>query len=225
MQLTTDRIDPTHTTGRAEGVARRQRFRRFRTAATATLVASTLLAGGVAAALVVAGAIPGGAGERPGEQQASTGMFGTALDPDDGFVEPGGAVSPFADDLPAIARLEPALRAAMQEAARAAIADGVEFVVTSGWRSAAYQQWLFDEAVSEYGSVDVARQFVLSPEASKHVSGEAVDIGRTDANSWLSQHGSAYGLCQIYANEMWHFELATSPGGQCPAQLADGTAG
>jgi LAS superfamily LD-carboxypeptidase LdcB len=73
--------------------------------------------------------------------------------------------------------------------------------------------------VIEYGSAEAAGEFVLSPEQSRHVSGEAVDIGRTDANSWLSQHGADYGLCQTYANEMWHFELATEPGGECPAQL------
>ena len=27
----------------------------------------------------------------------------------------------------------------------------------------------------------------------------------TDADDWLIQHGSDYGLCQTYANEMWHF--------------------
>jgi len=144
---------------------------------------------------------------------------------DDGFVEVGGGIDPFADDLPAIARLEPNLRTAMQDAARDAIADGVVFVVTSGWRSERYQQSLLDAAIVRYGSEEAAGEFVSSPEDSKHVTGEAVDIGRTDANSWLSQHGTDYGLCQIYANEMWHFELATEPGGECPPQLADGTAG
>jgi D-alanyl-D-alanine carboxypeptidase len=62
---------------------------------------------------------------------------------------------------------------------------------------------------------------VNTPELSAHVTGDAVDIGPTDADSWLSQHGADYGLCQIYANEMWHFELATEPGGTCPAQLPD----
>jgi len=137
----------------------------------------------------------------------------------DGLIEEGEAVSPFADDLPAIANLDPELRAAMQNAARDAIADDIDFVVTSGWRSAAYQQSLLDAAVIEYGSLEAAGEFVLSPEQSRHVTGEAVDIGRTDADSWLSQHGADYGLCQIYANEMWHFELATEPGGDCPEQL------
>ncbi|MGK9147508.1 M15 family metallopeptidase [Plantibacter flavus] len=144
---------------------------------------------------------------------------------EDGYIEEGDGVSPFADELPALANLDPDLRAAMQAAADAATADGVEFIVTNGWRSADYQRALFDAAVTEYGSTEAASAYVASPERSKHVTGEAVDIGRTDANSWLSQHGSDYGLCQTYANEMWHFELSTTPGGECPAMLRDASEG
>ena len=145
----------------------------------------------------------------------------TVLGVDDGVVDEADGISPFADELPALAKLDPALRDAMQAAARDAIADGVDFIVASGWRSVAYQQSLLDAAVVEYGSAEAAGEFVLSPDESKHVTGEAVDIGRTDANSWLSQHGADYGLCQTYANEMWHFELATEPGGDCPPQLSN----
>lgn len=140
---------------------------------------------------------------------------------DDGFIESGAWISPFANEVPAIANLDPALRDAMQAAARDALADGYDFVVTSGWRSERYQQALFDEAVLEYGSVEEASRLVATSTTSAHVTGDAVDIGFTDANSWLSQHGADYGLCQIYANEMWHFELATTPGGECPAQVPD----
>ena len=140
---------------------------------------------------------------------------------DDGFIPVGGSVSPFDDGLPAIANLNPRLRAAMQSAAADAIADGVDFVVTSGWRSAAYQQALLDDATVTYGSLEEARKWVNTPERSAHVTGDAVDIGYTDADSWLSQHGADYGLCQTYANEMWHFELAIAPGGACPAQKSD----
>lgn len=156
------------------------------------------------------------------DEAAAAGGFvttGDVVGVEDGVVDEVDGISPFADDLPAINRLEPELRAAMQDAARDAIADGVDFVVTSGWRSAAYQQSLLDDAVIEYGSAEVAGEFVLTPDESRHVTGEAVDIGRTDANSWLSQHGADYGLCQTYANEMWHFELATEPGGECPPQV------
>jgi len=54
--------------------------------------------------------------------------------------------------------------------------------------------------------------------------GYAVDIGASGAVAWLSEHGAAYGLCQIYGNEPWHYELrpeAIDHG--CPAMYADPT--
>ena len=48
---------------------------------------------------------------------------------------------------------------------------------------------------------------MATPETSPHVSGDAVDIGTPDATAWLSEHGAEYGLCQIYRNEPWHYEL------------------
>lgn len=121
-----------------------------------------------------------------------------------------------------IARLDPELRSALADAVRAARADGVRIEVTSGWRSREHQQRLLDEAVLEYGSLEKALEYVARPEDSAHVTGDAVDIGPTEAAAWLGRHGSAYGLCQIFANEIWHFELATEPGGECPAMYADG---
>jgi hypothetical protein len=56
------------------------------------------------------------------------------------------------------------------------------------------------------------------------VKGDAVDIGPSGAAAWLSEHGAAYGLCRIYANEPWHYELrpdAIDHG--CPALYADPT--
>ena len=44
------------------------------------------------------------------------------------------------------------------------------------------------------------------------------------ADAWLSEHGAAYGLCQIYGNEPWHYELrpeAVDHG--CPPMYADPT--
>ncbi len=65
---------------------------------------------------------------------------------------------------------------------------------------------------------------MATPNTSAHVSGEAVDIGRSDAAAWLSEHGAKYGLCQIYSNESWHYELrpeAIDHG--CPPMYADPT--
>ena len=37
--------------------------------------------------------------------------------------------------------------------------------------------------------------------------GDAIDIEPSDAAAWLSERGAEYGLCQIYSNEPWHYEL------------------
>jgi len=52
-----------------------------------------------------------------------------------------------------------------------------------------------------------------------------VDIGPADAAHWMAQHGAEYGLCQIYANEVWHYERVIEPGGTCPPQRPDASAG
>jgi D-alanyl-D-alanine carboxypeptidase len=145
-----------------------------------------------------------------------------ALGEADGAVPDG--VTVFDDELPAVANLDPALLGALRQAATDAADDGVEFYVDSGWRSAAYQERLLQEAVSKYGSEREAARWVASPDTSAHVSGDAVDIGHSDAAAWLSEHGAAYGLCQIYGNEPWHYELrpeAVDRG--CPPVYADPT--
>ncbi|WP_210495232.1 M15 family metallopeptidase [Patulibacter sp. SYSU D01012] len=142
----------------------------------------------------------------------------------DGFVPVGASLSP-SDDVPAITRLDPALLAAVRRAADDARADGIELRIASGWRSRAYQRRLFDQAVRRYGDRDAARRFVKPPGESSHVVGRAVDIGPTDAAYWTIQHGSAYGLCQTYANEVWHFERTVAPGGTCPPPRTDAAGG
>ena len=139
---------------------------------------------------------------------------------DDGVVPGGGTGLDSA--LPAVAKLDPALLTALRRAAEAAADDGVAFSVTSGWRSAEYQEQLLQEAVAEHGSAEEAARWVATPGTSAHVSGGAVDLGPAAARSWLSEHGAAYGLCQTYRNEPWHYELrpaAVEDG--CPAMYAD----
>ena len=100
-----------------------------------------------------------------------------------------------------------------------AILVGLDFVVY--WRTKGFQQRLFDDAVRTYGSVETAQQFVASPDTSRHVVGQAVDVGPADADNWLIRNGSRFGLCQIYANEIWHFELAADQNGNCPPLRAN----
>jgi D-alanyl-D-alanine carboxypeptidase len=140
----------------------------------------------------------------------------------DGAVPDGTTV--FDNGIPGVAKLDPALLAALRRAATDAADDGIELYVDSGWRSPEYQARLLREAVSKYGSEAEAARWVASPNRSAHVSGDAVDIGRADAAAWLSEHGAAYGLCQIYRNEPWHYELrpaAIDHG--CPPMYADPT--
>jgi D-alanyl-D-alanine carboxypeptidase len=143
----------------------------------------------------------------------------------DGYIPEGLSISPFDNSNSAIANLDPNLRNAMQQAAKAAYSERISFQVNSGWRSATYQQQLLDRAISTYGNEQTARRYVSTPEKSAHVKGKAVDIGPAAADNWLAQHGYQYGLCQTYANEIWHFELSTKPGGACPAMIADASAG
>ena len=130
-------------------------------------------------------------------------------------------VTVFDDAYPAVANLDPALAAALRRAARDAAGDGVDLVVNSGWRSSRYQEALLDEAVSKYGSRAEAARWVATPATSAHVSGDAVDIGHGGAR-WLDDHGAAYGLCRVYANEPWHYELRPDAADDgCPRMYAD----
>jgi hypothetical protein len=145
-----------------------------------------------------------------------------ALGEADGAVPEG--VTVFDDGIPAVANLDPDLLGALRKAATNAADDRVEFFVNSGWRSPEYQEQLLREAVSKYGSKTEAARWVATPDTSPHVSGHAIDIGHSDATAWLSKHGAEYGLCQIYSNEPWHYELrpeAVDHG--CPPMYADPT--
>jgi hypothetical protein len=147
---------------------------------------------------------------------------GGALGEADGAVPDGTTV--FDDEIPGVANLDPALLGALRQAATVAADGGVEFFVDSGWRSPEYQEQLLHEAVLKYGSEAEAARWVATPNTSAHVSGDAVDIGPSGAAAWLSEHGAAYGLCQVYGNEPWHYELrpeAIDHG--CPAVYADPT--
>ncbi|MFD7158135.1 M15 family metallopeptidase [Kribbella sp. NPDC059898] len=124
--------------------------------------------------------------------------------------------SAYDTDLPGIAKLDPALRTAVQEAETAMKADGIRMQVTTGWRSRKYQEELLEKAIRKYGSKKKALEYVADPDESHHVTGHAVDIGPTDADDWLNRKGNRYGLCQTLSNEIWHFELVTKPGDSCP---------
>ena len=145
-----------------------------------------------------------------------------ALGEADGVVPDG--VTVFDDEYPAVAKLDPVLLRALRQAATDAASDGVELYVDSGWRSPKYQEQLLQQAISQYGSREAAARWVATPDTSAHVSGDAIDIGPSQAAAWLSKHGAKYGLCQIYRNEPWHYELRPQGVAHgCPPMYADPT--
>jgi hypothetical protein len=214
----------------ARTTTRRTRIRRIRVASLLVVIAAIAAALGfqlpasssstaASPTHVPRGEHRGAPGEPPALLPSG---HGGALGEADGAVPDGTTV--FDDEIPGVANLNPALLGALRQAATDAADDGIEFFVDSGWRSPEYQDQLLREAVSKYGSKAEAARWVATPNRSAHVSGEAADIGRSDAAAWLSEHGAEYGLCQIYGNEPWHYELrpeAIDRG--CPAMYADPT--
>ncbi len=115
--------------------------------------------------------------------------------------------------------LHPLLTARFSVAQSFARADGVELLLTSGFRSLARQQMLFEREVAIRGSESEAAKWVLPPDSSNHPRGLAIDVnypnGRAEA-LWLERNGYRFGLCRVYANEWWHFEGVIAPGQACP---------
>lgn len=147
--------------------------------------------------------------------------------PDDGPGEADGVLphgtTVFDVATPGVANLDPGLLAALRDAAADAAEDGVALQLESGWRSRAYQQRLFSEAVAKHGSDEEASRWVARPGTSHHELGAAVDIASGTARTWLAEHGAGYGLCRVYRNEPWHFELRRVTAEGCPATYADPT--
>jgi len=149
---------------------------------------------------------------------SQTASHGRTVTEDDGALPKGATVF---DDYPGVANLDPDLLKALREAATDAAGEGVEFHVNSGWRTPAYQNQLLSDAIAKYGSAEEAARWVATPDTSPHVAGHAIDVG-FDARAWLSEHGARYGLCQIFRNEPWHYELRPEAiHGGCPPMYAD----
>jgi zinc D-Ala-D-Ala carboxypeptidase len=207
---------------RARTTTRRVRIRRIRVAGLLVVIAAIAAALGsqlpASSSSTAASPVDVLRSEHRGLRSEHRGALGGA----DGAVPDGATV--FDDEIPGVANVDPDLLGALRQAATDAADDGVEFFVDSGWRSPEYQNQLLREAVSEYGSEEEAARWVATAETSAHVSGDAVDIGPFDATAWLSDHGAEYGLCQIYGNEPWHYELRPEAiDHRCPLMYADPT--
>ena len=98
--------------------------------------------------------------ERPGAPGRVEGVVSDSRHGGARFGEAGGAVpagtTVFDDEVPGVAKLNPALLRELRRGATDAGGNGVDFIVNSGWRSAAYEDRLRREAVAKYGSADAA---------------------------------------------------------------------
>lgn len=205
----------------------RLRRRRFAVVAVA-LALAVIVVFAVQQSLSVAFADAARSGPSPAPTpMPSEHVTGSVIAPSeaDGVIRDGDQPTVFDVDRVAVGNLDPALLAALQRAASDAEEDGITFRVNSGWRTPALQERMLQDAIVQYGSEAEARRWVATAETSEHVTGDAVDLGPLPALDWLTQRGWRYGLCQIYANETWHYELrpdAVDEG--CPEMLADPTA-
>lgn len=119
--------------------------------------------------------------------------------------------------------LDAGLVDAFRDAQRAAAEAGHALTITSGYRSAARQRELLEEAIVEHGSVAEATRWVFPPERSMHVQGLAIDVGDGPAAEWLAEDGSRFGICHTLAWEWWHFEWRArwERDGTCPQAVHD----
>lgn len=159
-------------------------------------------------------------GAPDGESLQQTGTHGP--DAADGVLP--GPTSVFSNQYAAVTRLNPQMLASLRRAADEAGRYGIGIDIDSGWRSRAYQEQLFDQAIARYGSEQAAARWVARPGTSIHEAGRAVDVVDSSAQGWLLRNGAGYGLCRTYENEPWHFEWRpTAMSDGCPEMYADPT--
>ena len=114
----------------------------------------------------------------------------------------------------------------MEEMVKAARAEGLSVLLSSGYRSYATQTWLFNRKAAEYGET-VAATIVARPGTSEHQTGLCCDITdhyyemkdasleNTEMYQWMSRHCDEYGFIVRFPKgreditgiiyEPWHF--------------------
>lgn len=119
----------------------------------------------------------------------------------------------------AITRLDPMFRDSLQAMLMAApedIRSGIQLL--SAYRSPELQAQLYANALERYGSEAAARRMVAPPGNSRHNYGLAVDFswGSPEAQAWVHQNASNYGLHFPMSWENWHIEPIGPDGGRVP---------
>jgi D-alanyl-D-alanine carboxypeptidase len=123
--------------------------------------------------------------------------------------------------------------AALQSLMTQARTAGVAIIPISGFRSVAYQETLFQKAVTKYGSENAAVRWVARPGNSEHHTGLAIDLGdeenpasdveppfeQTRAFDWLQQNAAQFSFELSFPRnnsrgvnyEPWHWRFVGTP--------------
>lgn len=107
----------------------------------------------------------------------------------------------------------------------AALDNGIELLIVSGFRSVAYQAMLIRRKLAAGQSIDAILRVNAAPGFSQHHTGRAVDVATrgsrplteefetTDAFAWLTENAAQFGFTMPYARdnalgiayEPWHW--------------------
>jgi hypothetical protein len=100
--------------------------------------------------------------------------------------------------------MRPDVAQAFDRMARAAAADGIRLIVTSGYRSDAEQARLF--------AAHPDPRWVAPPGKSLHRLGTELDLGPREAYGWLAANARRFGFVQRYSWEPWHYGYVHNAG-------------
>jgi hypothetical protein len=110
--------------------------------------------------------------------------------------------------------MRPDVARAFDRMAAAARADGIDLVVSSGFRSDAEQAVLFARNPDP--------KWVAPPGTSLHRNATELDLGPPTAHAWLAANAPRFHFTQRYAWEPWHFGYTLNPRSTPRASAAHG---
>ena len=110
--------------------------------------------------------------------------------------------------------MRPDVALAFDRLARAARADGVTLLITSGFRSDAEQAELF--------RLHPDPKWVAPPGTSLHRFGTELDLGPRSAYGWLAANAPRFRFIQRYAHEPWHYGYTLNARSSPRAAAQDG---
>jgi hypothetical protein len=114
-------------------------------------------------------------------------------------------------------RMRPDVARAFDRMERAAQADGLALLITSGYRSDAEQAILFARHPDP--------RWVAPPGRSLHRLGTELDLGPPAAHAWLADHAEHFHFAQRYSWEPWHYGYTLNAHSTPAAAHADGEGG